>query len=293
MNKPFIILKKQRELGEILTDTFAFLRNEFKPFFKLILQIAGPYLLVAAAGGVLYFYGFFSSIDTTSGVDFGIISVFTMLLGFLLLFLGGVASYVLSYSVTLNYIKSYDQNQGEVNIPEVKKWVRESFWSILGLGILNGIMLVVGFMLCLIPGIYLWVPLTMSFAILIYGNHSVTDAISESFALIKDEWWNTFLYLLVIGIIVGVAGYVFSIPAAIYSWIKMGVFMNEMDFADPTSFFDPIYIVLNLLSYGFRFFLNLISVLASILIYFHLNEKKNFTGTYQRISSLGDRSENS
>ncbi|WP_340066727.1 hypothetical protein [Ascidiimonas aurantiaca] len=291
MNKTFIILKKQRELGEILTDTFAFLRNEFKPFFKLILQIAGPYLLIAAAGGVLYFYGFFSSIDTESGIDFGMISVFAMLLGFLLLFFGGVASYVLSYSVTLNYIKSYDQNKGEVHIPDVRKWVKESFWSILGLGILNGIMLLVGFILCLIPGIYLWVPLTMTFAILIYRNHSVTDAISESFTLIKDEWWNTFLYLLVIGIIVGVAGYVFSIPAAVYSWIKMGVFMNEMNLADPTSFIDPVYVVLNLLSYTFRFFLNLISVVASILIYFHLNEKKNFTGTYQRISSLGDRSE--
>ena len=33
--------------------------------------------------------------------------------------------------------------------------------------------------------------------------------------------------------------------------------------------------------------LNIISIIAGVFIYFNLNEKKNFTGTYERIQSLG------
>ena len=42
----YIEFKKQRELGEILSDSFVFIRNEFKPFLGTILKIVGPYILV-------------------------------------------------------------------------------------------------------------------------------------------------------------------------------------------------------------------------------------------------------
>jgi hypothetical protein len=44
MNSNYIEFKKQRELGEILSDTFAFFRNEFKPFFTTFFEIVGPFL---------------------------------------------------------------------------------------------------------------------------------------------------------------------------------------------------------------------------------------------------------
>lgn len=34
----YIEFKKQRELGEILSDSFVFIRNEFKPFLGTILK---------------------------------------------------------------------------------------------------------------------------------------------------------------------------------------------------------------------------------------------------------------
>ena len=42
MKADYIEFKKQRELGDILTDTFAFLRSEFKPFFTTFFKIVGP-----------------------------------------------------------------------------------------------------------------------------------------------------------------------------------------------------------------------------------------------------------
>ena len=117
------------------------------------------------------------------------------------------------------------------------------------------------------------------------------DSFSDSFSLIKDEFWITFLTIFVIGIIVTVASYAFALPASIYSIIKMGVFSGEIDPGDLGSFFDPVYIILNVLSYAARFLLNLISVVAGVFIYFNLNERKNFTGTYEAIERLGNTQE--
>ncbi|MFT5738606.1 MAG: hypothetical protein ACI9SG_002963, partial [Maribacter sp.] len=44
MKSNYIEFKKQRELGEILSDTFAFFRNEFKLFFTIFFKIVGPFL---------------------------------------------------------------------------------------------------------------------------------------------------------------------------------------------------------------------------------------------------------
>ena len=69
--------------------------------------------------------------------------------------------------------------------------------------------------------------------------------------------------------------------------VKMGLFSGEIDPANMNSFMDPIYIILNLINYLANFLLNLISIIGSAFIYFNLNEKKNLTGTFERIGSIG------
>ena len=156
-----------------------------------------------------------------------------------------------------------------------------------------GLSWLIGFMLCIIPGIYLFVPLSLAFCILVFNRMNASDAYSYSFNLVKDEWWMTFATIFVIGIIIGIATYVFAIPTAIYQWIKMGIFSGEVDAEGMTDIFkDPIYILLNVISTVAQFLLNLISIIAGAFIYFNLNEKKNFTGTYERIENLGEIRDN-
>ena len=141
-------------------------------------------------------------------------------------------------------------------------------------------------MFCIIPGVYLYVPLVLTFSIMVFSRKSVSDAFSYSFTLVKDNWWATFAALFVVGIIVTVASYAFAIPSTIYTYAKMGIFSGEID-AENFGVGDPISIFLGSLSTLAQFLLNIISVVASVLIYFDLNEKKNFTGTYERIKNLG------
>jgi len=287
--KPYIEFKKQRELGEILTDSFNFIKFEFKPFFGTLLKIVGPYLFATMVFLGFYFYSFngFLNLDVPSqGPEinpiFMIIAVFGLLVS-------AIAMYGLTQATVLFYIQSYSDNKGTTDYDYIRKESYGKFWSFIGLSLLVGISLMAGFLLCFIPGIYLYPPLMLSFSILVFMNKSVTDAFQYGFTLIKDNWWVTFAALLVLGIIIGIIGYVFQIPAVIYLWIKMGVFSGEMDAESMSGVFDPIYIFLNLLAYMVQFILQTVSLVAAAFIFFDLNEKKNFTGTMERIQNLGKK----
>lgn len=284
--KPYINFKKQRELGDILGDTFAFIRQELKPFIKTIFQIAGPYLLLFLFASAFYIYTIgdlfnFQAVGN-SAVSFGIIF---LALAFFIISM--VLTYVFGTSAALHYIKSYVNNNGNVNIEEVKYDVKKSFWSFIGMGIAKWLVLIFSTMLCFLPVLYFMVPMALVFSILVFEKKDVSDSFSYSFKLIKDEFWMTFITIIVVAIIVLIATYAFSLPASIYSMMKMGLFSGEIDPTNFGSFIDPIDIALNIIASLFQFLLSLISIVASAFIYFNLNEKKNFTGTFEQINSLG------
>ena len=287
----YIHFKKQRELGEILSDTFAFLRSQFKPFIATYFKIVAPYLLIMLIAVGFYLYSFSSvlNIGSSSG---SLVSGVTMLISGLVFLVAMILVYAVSQSTVLHYIKSYTELQGQTDFDKIRREVYDSLWSFIGLGIIVVLSIVVGFICCFLPGIYLAVPLSLSFSIMIFMNKSVGESFSYGFTLVKDEWWMTFATLLVVGIIVGVAGYAFSLPAQIYQIASMGIFSGEMDALDVNSgFVDPVYIILYMISTLAQMLLNTISIIAGAFIFFNLNEKKNFTGTFERIQNLGKTNE--
>ena len=177
MTEDYIEFKKQREIGDIISDTFAFIRVEFKPFFSAFFTIVGPHLLamLICMGFYLYIAGDqFNFIDvqysstTPDFLMFGL-SLFMYLISM-------VVVYTISQATVLHYIKSYAASNGSVDMHEVRRNVYRSFWSFIGLGILVGLSVGIGFLFCFIPGIYLYVPLTLSFSVLVFTEKDVMDS---------------------------------------------------------------------------------------------------------------------
>ncbi len=285
-----IQFKQQRELGSILTDTFKFLRLNGKQLFGLIFRIAGPALLVLVFAYVYYMqtvFGGMGGFGVTNSVE-----DFTggFLLAMLVLMISAMVYYALLYGTVLHSIRSYVKNDGNIIKEEVTAGVRQNFWSLLGLSILVGLMVGFGLVLCLIPGIYLAVPLALTYSIHIFEKRDVTDSISYSFKLIKNEWWITFATFLVIGILYYVILMIFQVPQYIYFFIK-GFAIAETVSADPAEMFDWVYMALSSIGIIAQYLLQAILVIATALIYYNLNEKKNFTGTMETIESIGGREE--
>lgn len=288
MTENYIQFKKQRELGDIITDTFKFLRENYKPLFKLVFKIAGPAFFVLLLA--LTYYSYLGLENMDDGSFLGIsenLDVASFLITGAILILSMLAFYTFLYGTVFHFINSYIKNNGTVLEEEVHQGVKYDFGNLLGLLVLSGIILIFGLILCFLPGVYLWVPLSIAPAILVFGRLSISDSIGQAFTLIKDNWWMTFFNLVVMTIIVYIIGLIFQIPLFIYYFIKMFTMVQEGSAADPSSLFDWVYVVFNVISSLAQYLLSTIILIASAFIYYDLNEKKNFTGTYETISNLG------
>jgi len=292
MTNKYIEFKKKRELGEILTDTFAFIRSNFKQLFSTILKTSAPILVLLVIALIFMTYSYSDFIGTI-GFDLqnsspGSFNSGLMIISILVLVVIGILFYGILFGTILHYIKSYIHNQGIIDTEEVKKGVKKDYGRIIGLSLISGLITGFGFLLCFLPGIYLYVPMSLVFAILIFKNLKTFETISYSFELIKNEWWITFVTLLVISIIGFFISGIFAIPAFVYGMLKGFAMATEGSFSDPSSMVDWISITLSVIGDLVRYFIMyLLTSVSSAFIYFNLNERKYHTGTLEQIDSLG------
>lgn len=283
MESNYIQFKKQRELGEIITITFKFIRENYKKLFSLLVQFAGPSFLLMVAALVYYSYSVPNNIMEVMDFSSG-----NFLIGFFILLITLVVFYASLYTTIFHYIRSYVDHQGQAEESEVKAGFKNDFSKMILLLIITGILMIAGFVLFIIPGIYLMVPFSIAGAIMVFKQMGISDSISYSFNLIKDNWWMTFITIIVMGILVYVISLVFQVPLIIYTIIKMMAVVQEGSAAGVFDNRDWILITLQVISSVIQYTLSIISIIAVAFIYFNLNEEKNLTGTFERIDNLGN-----
>ncbi|WP_378184902.1 hypothetical protein ACE939_08665 [Aquimarina sp. W85] len=286
-----ITFRKKRELGDVINDTFSFLRNHFKPLLSILFKTALiPFLLALVATG--YYTQLSSKIFNPGGYNpYELGDPSGIFIAMLFLFITMVLFYSVLFSTVLHYIKAYIKDEHAIDANEIKDAVADNFLKFLGLGILSSLLMGFGAMLCVLPGIYFYVPVSLVFAIMVFEGGSITDVISRSFELIKGEWWVTFGTLLVVGVLISLIGLVFSVPAMIYTFSKGFVAASESSYLNPSDGIDWVYIVLNSVASAAQYLLYSITAVASALIYFNLHEKKYHTGVLEEIDSIGKNSD--
>lgn len=289
MNNNYIEFKKKRELGDILKDVFAFLRTNIKPLFSILFRTTGISfaILIIAVG---YYTHQSSNILDLFDVrkNSQIFTSANFMISLLFMFASTVLFYGLIFGTILHYIKVYIDGHGVIDRSLIMEGVKKDFGKIIGLSILSSLITSFGFLLCVIPGIYFYVPMSLAFSMLVFRNIGVFDTISESFELVKNEWWITFATFLVILILAYIISMVFSIPAIMYMFIKTFTAAAEGTFSDPSTMFDWISITLSTIASVLQYIIiYLLTAVSSAFIYYNINERKNHTGTLERIDSLG------
>lgn len=282
-NPNYIEFKKVRELGDIITDTFAFVRTQGLPFFTTFLKITAPYLLIFVMASIYHTYITAANLSNLGTLDF----MSTMGANAILI-ITSVIAYVVAQSVVIYYIQSYIKNNGNVNTDEVSASVNATLLKCMGAGVLSMLLLVFAFILLLIPGIYAAIPMSLLFCVMLFEKRDIQDSIRYSFTLSKGNWWSTFGTLFVMTIIVSFMSIAFSLPTIIYTWFKMGVFSGSVDPATMSqAASDPIALIMNTVSVIGQYTLYVFLYVSIVFIYFSLNEQKNQTGTLERIQNIG------
>lgn len=302
-----IEFNKKREIGDIITDTFKFLRKNLKPLFSVLLKtLLIPYILLV---GAVAFYSIatsdmgdaFTILNNTSSNITNIIIAVIVLAATLIIYSG------LLYGSISEYVKEYQKTHGEPNIEIILQQIKNKTGSYISLsfknllyvigipflmivfaafiitsiGFLGGIIMIGAFIYI----IYLYTRYAVIFPAFTHKDTTLTGSFSSSSVLVKDEWWNTFLALFLLGLITGAISFVFQIPAVIYVIAQEFTGPGEFSYTEPTT--DWILVIFQTISSSVGYLLYIIPALAVNFIYFNLSERKDQTGSLERINAIG------
>ena len=281
-----IELAKPRDFGEIINDTFIFIRQNFKPLLKYFFIFCGFFLVAAAATSVLTQINMVRTVNNFNPNSFDAdnrFAAFSFLTPTYFLALFFVVLEYISISVmVLSYMTLYKKKQNQApDMDEMWGYFKFYFFKILGTSIVIGILVGLGTAFCFVPGIYLYPIMALVLPIMVVENTSFNYAFNQSFRLIKDNWWATFGVLVVIFIILYVASMVVVLPSTL-----LGAGSIFLHLTKGTSVSITTVIITTLLSESAHIF-HILTIVATCLCYFNLSESKEGTGLMERINQFG------
>jgi hypothetical protein len=222
-----IQFRKKREISDIFTDSFEFLKQEFKPISKLIGIYVLPFLLLYGLVQVYLQKNVLSRFDF-SNPDTLLENIGPMYLNIFLFSLFGLFVQSLLIAAYYSYIDVYiKKGKGNFDLSEITTNLFSNGLLAIGGSFILFFMVMIGVILCIIPGIYFANTYSLIFFILIFEKKGLANAFNRSAALIKTQWWNTFLINIVGIIIIWTVSMIMAIPTMITGFSK-NIFNPEM-----------------------------------------------------------------
>ncbi|MGZ3873737.1 MAG: hypothetical protein ACXVJD_12515 [Mucilaginibacter sp.] len=282
--KQLIELRKTRDFGQIINDSFTFFKENFKPLFSALIIICGIFILLGTITTVFTYTNMLSiySGNFTPVNNYYDRASYTE--GYLLsVVFNGLVMFALHSSiflVTLCYIAVYLQKENsKPAFEEIWGYFKYYILRVFGSGIVLMLLLIAGFLFCLIPGIYLMPVVYLIIPIIVIENASFGYAFNKSFRLIKDNWWLVFGVIFIMSLIVGIASSISSIPLTLIPLAGKFVSLKGFETLPVIIIFSAVKNVLQLLY--------MLPAIAIALCYFSLSEEKDGLGLIDRIENFG------
>lgn len=83
-------------------------------------------------------------------------------------------------------------------------FVTRRLHSIIWVTLLGGLIAVIGFIFCIVPGVYLYISFVVAVPVLLTERLKGRKALSRSRALVKGRWWSVFAAVLIGGILTSI-----------------------------------------------------------------------------------------
>ncbi|MFC5410484.1 hypothetical protein ACFPMF_14250 [Larkinella bovis] len=179
-----------------------------------------------------------------------------------------------------SHLKVYHRNHGEpVTVEAVWAEVQNAFGRAFVTWLAVGILVIIGAMFFIVPGIYLGVVFSLALVTVVFENGSVGTFMSRCFELIRDKWWSTFGLIIIISFIAYILSFAFNVPAAAVSLMVSLKLAPSM----------PTYITVltSILSTIGSVLVSAIIALAIAFQYFNLVERRDGRSIIAAIESIG------
>jgi len=103
---------------------------------------------------------------------------------------------------------SDSMEKGEADLQTSFRFTASRIISILGASIVTGVLILLGTIALIIPGIILAIMFSLVFQTIIIENTGILESLSRSRRLVSGRWFTTFALFLVLYIIVGIVAYI-------------------------------------------------------------------------------------
>jgi len=195
------------DFGSLFSKSWKEYKSSFGLFFKV-------FLLFALIPGVIYLV-LLTFFDFVNISEAAIQFVWPSLLVGILILL--IFSFIAN--VTYVYISIFRGNS-KMSFGKAVGGALGYFWRYVGLSLLLFIMLVPLFALLIIPGLIFLIYWTFSPFVLMRENTSIWQSIKRSKLVVKGRWWTTFGYIFLLGIILTLISFAFSIPENVFTFVN-------------------------------------------------------------------------
>lgn len=317
LQTPKIEIYRTRSFTDKLSDTFNFLRENWRTIMKYFIYIMLPVSMVLAFFANHFWNGYISLITTISAagsmddsemITFGLTSLVTLIVG--------IISYIILAAMLFAMIRLYTVRQdrlGNLSFEELKPemWFclkRCLIMTLVGAVIviallvlialvmvllfaLNEVLALLGIILVYALVLAVLIPLTMVPPVyLLEDNVGVFEAYMKGIRLGFSTWGGIFAITFVVGIITGVIQSFTMMPWYILSMVKMMITVaDKQDGGFFNSFlYDFIQYVTCILSCLGYFISCVITIVATTIQYGHASDKIDGVGVARNIERFDE-----
>ena len=208
-----IQFRKKREIGDIFTDSFLFLKQEIKPLTKLFAVYVLPFVIVYAVLQIYMQKEIMGRIDINDP-EMVLANLKPIYLNLLTSSFFGLFVNSLLAGTFYTYIDLYvKKGKGNFETHEITGALFTNSLAALGAILLLFAITIFGVTLFIIPGIYFANTLSLALFIVIFERKRIGSAFSRSWFLVNKQWWNTFLINLLGLLVIWAASLFFLIPS--------------------------------------------------------------------------------
>jgi len=210
-------LRQVRDLGQIVSTTFTFIKQNWRPLFCAIAILCMPFAIAGgfiAGGGLVGFQqmGMQAEQDPFQALRLFQSSMLEVIPGYVLLLIG----FILLISLVHEYLRAYQPGLHQtMTTGELIKGAISQMGPYLGASLLTWLLYIVGLLLIFFPFFYVWGVLSLALAAHAMERTGGAEALTRSYNLVKGDFWPTLGLLFVIGIIQYLLMYVVQLPVLI------------------------------------------------------------------------------
>jgi len=188
-------------IGEVLDVAIKLYRANFLTMVKAVLvfvlptQILGALITSSLRTDFDFASGFNQGFDpeaapVVDAAEFVTVMIGTALIGLLSVITAQLASAASFQALSTSYLG------GEADWKETLRFALKKLWPLLWLGFLHALCLGIGFVLLIVPGVYLYAAFSVAVPVLLLENVRGASALGRSRRLVTGRWWPVAAVLL-------------------------------------------------------------------------------------------------